>query len=65
MRTNPSPERARALRATVTQALQAELPVIPVAWYRQHVAVGQRLAGVTLDPLERSYRLTAMEWNAA
>lgn len=61
-RSNPTPERTRALRADITQTLQTELPVIPVAWYRQHVAVAQRVAGVTLDPLERSYRLTAMEW---
>jgi peptide/nickel transport system substrate-binding protein len=62
-RTQTPPERTRALRHTITHTLQAELPVIPVAWYRQHVAVAPRLAGVTLDPLERSYRLTGMEWN--
>jgi len=62
-RTLPTAERTQALRASITQTLQTELPVIPVAWYRQHVAVGPRLAGVTLDPLERSYRLTDMHWN--
>ena len=62
-RTQPTPERTRALRQTITHTLQAELPVIPVAWYRQHVAVAPRLAGVTLDPLERSYRLTDMAWS--
>ena len=62
-RTQTPPERTRALRHTITRTLQTELPVIPVAWYRQHVAVAPRLAGVTLDPLERSYRLTGMEWN--
>ncbi|MDA8453613.1 ABC transporter substrate-binding protein [Acidovorax sp. GBBC 3334] len=56
--------RAAALRLQVVQALQAELPVIPVAWYRQAVAVSARLDGVHLDPLERSYRLTAMGWRA-
>ena len=61
-RTQTPPERTRALRQAITHTLQAELPVIPVAWYRQHVAVAPRLAGVTLDPLERSYRLTDMEW---
>lgn len=62
-RTQTPPERTRSLRQSITHTLQAELPVIPVAWYRQHVAVAPRLAGVTLDPLERSYRLTGMEWN--
>jgi len=59
-----SPERAAGLRAQVTAELQSNLPVVPIAWYRQQVAVGPRLAGVSLDPLERSYRLTAMRWRA-
>jgi peptide/nickel transport system substrate-binding protein len=56
------PARAQQLRRTVTRALQEQLPVIPVTWYRQQVACSKRLAGVSLDPLERSYRLTDMEW---
>lgn len=63
MRSAPDARRAQALRATVTQTLQDELPVIPIAWYRQHVAVNRRLQGVALDPLERSYRLTDMHWS--
>ncbi|MDP9891921.1 peptide/nickel transport system substrate-binding protein [Variovorax boronicumulans] len=59
-----SAERAAALRTQVTAVLHAELPVIPITWYRQQVAVGRRLEGVSLDPLERSYRLTAMRWAA-
>jgi len=59
-----SPERAAGLRARVTAELQSNLPVVPIAWYRQQVAVGPRLSGVSLDPLERSYRLTAMRWRA-
>jgi len=65
MRSTPDARRAQALRATVTQTLQDELPVIPIAWYRQHVAVNRRLQGVSLDPLERSYRLTDMHWSNA
>ena len=57
-------ERSAALRASVAAVLQAELPVIPVTWYRQQVAVGRRLAGVSLDPLERSYRISRMGWQA-
>jgi len=59
-----SAERAAALRARVTAVLQAELPVIPVTWYRQQVAVSGRVTGVSLDPLERSYRLSSMRWSA-
>ena len=65
MRSTPDARRAQALRATVTQTLQDELPVIPIAWYRQLVAVNRRLQGVSLDPLERSYRLTDMHWSNA
>ena len=57
-----APARAATLRRQVATALQDGLPVIPVAWYRQQVTVSQRLAGVGLDPLERSYRLDAMTW---
>lgn len=52
------------LRARVTGILQAELPVIPIAWYREQVAVSTRIVGVNPDPLERSYRLTQMAWQA-
>ena len=61
-RSTPTAERRAVLRAQLTRTLQTELPVIPVAWYRQQVAVSQRLQGVSLDPLERSYRLSAMRW---
>lgn len=54
-----------ALRAEAARILHDELPVIPVAWYRQTAAVSPRVAGVSIDPLERSYRLTAMAWAGA
>lgn len=54
-------EQAR-LRRVVIGVLHEELPVIPIAWYRQQVAVGARIQGVSLDPLERSYRLSGMRW---
>ena len=57
-----SPVEQARLRRLVTGVLQEELPVIPIAWYRQQVAVGARLEGVSLDPLERSYRLSGMRW---
>lgn len=58
------PQRTAELRAQIATVLQNELPVIPIAWYRQQVAVSQRVDGVSLDPLERSYRLTQMKWRA-
>jgi len=49
-------------RRQVTDILQSELPVIPVAWYRQSAVVSQRVEGLALDPLERSWRLTDLTW---
>ncbi|WP_374694214.1 ABC transporter substrate-binding protein [Janthinobacterium sp. J1-1] len=59
-----SPEAAR-LRAQVARELQQGLPVIPVVWYRQTMAVSRRLAGASIDPFERSYRISALTWKAA
>ena len=47
---------------TVTSALQAELPILPIAWYQQTVAHDARLRGVVVDPLERSYGLSSVRW---
>lgn len=49
-------------RNLVAATLQRELPVIPVVWYRQTSAVSKRLRGATLDPYERSYRISQLEW---
>jgi peptide/nickel transport system substrate-binding protein len=54
-------ERTR-LRRRVAEILDAELPVIPVAWYDYPVAVNRRLAGVRIDPFELSYHLAEMRW---
>ena len=62
---SPTQADVSALRRRVVATLQSELPVIPVAWYRQTVAVNPRVSGVTLDPLERSYRVSEMSWTAA
>ncbi|MEC5208448.1 hypothetical protein QF022_003404 [Vogesella perlucida] len=56
------PAQAAAARLKVATILQQELPVLPVAWYRQSAAVNKALRGVSLDPQERSYRLTDMSW---
>jgi len=49
-------------RRTVAEILQAELPVIPVAWYRQSAVVDRRVDGFHLDPLERSWLLGDLSW---
>ncbi|AXQ95412.1 ABC transporter substrate-binding protein [Cereibacter azotoformans] len=37
--------------------LQAELPVLPIAWYQQTAAVARGVTGAVLDPYERSFGL--------
>jgi peptide/nickel transport system substrate-binding protein len=49
-------------RASVAAVLQSALPVIPVLWYKQTLAVSKRLQGVSIDPYERSYRLSSLRW---
>lgn len=58
------PAGAEAGRERVAEVLQSELPLIPVAWYRQSAVVSPRVDGVVLDPLERSWRLTELRWAA-
>ncbi|KAF1042745.1 MAG: Glutathione-binding protein GsiB [Herbaspirillum frisingense] len=53
---------AAADRARVAAVLQSELPVIPVVWYRQTCAVSRRIAGADIDPFERSYRISRLQW---
>jgi len=60
--TQPDPVSERAARAQVAAVLQAELPVIPVVWYRQVCAASRRIAGVSIDPYERSYRISQLQW---
>lgn len=63
LRDEPEP-RARADRATVSRVAQEELPLIPVAWYRMNAAVNDRVADFVIDPLERTWRISELEWSA-
>ncbi|MEK8028244.1 ABC transporter substrate-binding protein [Pseudaquabacterium rugosum] len=56
------PRRRSALRGAIATVLQAELPVIPVAWSVHSMTASERLTGVSVDPLERSYRISRMGW---
>lgn len=47
-------------RARITAILQAELPVIPIAWYQQTLAARAGLDGVVIDPWERSFGLPSL-----
>lgn len=54
--------RRSALRGSLATVLHAELPVIPVAWYQHTATSSKRLGNVRIDPLERSYRISQMQW---
>ncbi len=49
-------ERA-SLRRRIVETLQSELPVIPIVWYDQIVAVNKRVEGFRVDPFEHQLRL--------
>lgn len=48
--------------STVVNAIQAELPLIPVVWYQHTVSVAKGLQGYVVDPLERKFRLNNISW---
>lgn len=54
---------AEAAREAITSTLQEELPLIPVAWYRQNAVIAGAVDGLELDPLERSWRISSAEWS--
>jgi len=60
----PTAAQAEAARGEVARVLQDELPVVPVAWYRQSAVVSDRVEGTELDPLERSYGLSGVRWSS-
>jgi len=53
--------RAEGISAVV-EALQRELPVIPVVWYQHTVAIAAGLDGVVVDPLEGGYGRSRASW---
>lgn len=46
-----------AERARIAKILQTELPIIPIAWYRQTLAVAKGVEGTVIDPWERTFGL--------
>jgi peptide/nickel transport system substrate-binding protein len=56
------PAEGEVLRHRAVAAIQADLPVIPIAWYQQTVAFSPKLEGASIDPFERSFGLETMRW---
>jgi peptide/nickel transport system substrate-binding protein len=55
-------EKQASLRKTMVRILQEELPVIPVAWYDNHVIINKRIKGVSLDPSEARPYTEGVTW---
>jgi peptide/nickel transport system substrate-binding protein len=49
-----------SFRRRIVETLQQDLPVIPIVWYDQIIAVHSRIAGFTVDPFEHRLRLEAL-----
>lgn len=49
-------------RARISAILQTEMPVIPIAWYQQTLAVSGGLEGAVIDPWERSFGLPGLRF---
>jgi peptide/nickel transport system substrate-binding protein len=49
-------------REELVATLQAELPVLPIAWYQLNMAVSDEVDGVVVDPFERTLGLSRVTW---
>ncbi|MBA84934.1 MAG: ABC transporter substrate-binding protein [Rhodobacteraceae bacterium] len=49
-------------RKDLVATLQAELPVLPIAWYQLNMAVSDGVNGVVVDPFERTLGLAGVTW---
>uniref|UniRef100_UPI0035147E74 ABC transporter substrate-binding protein n=1 Tax=Pseudooceanicola nitratireducens TaxID=517719 RepID=UPI0035147E74 len=45
----------------IAEILQTELPIIPIAWYRQTLAVAKGVEGTVIDPWERTFGLSDLK----
>jgi peptide/nickel transport system substrate-binding protein len=51
-----------AEKSALAATLQAELPVLPIAWYQQSAAIAKTVKGVVIDPYERSFGLKSADF---
>ncbi len=55
-------EGGAAEKAQAAAILHSDLPVIPIAWYQQTLAVSDTVTSATIDPFERSFGLQDIRW---
>jgi peptide/nickel transport system substrate-binding protein len=60
--TTKDPVAQQGLRNQMLAQVQQTLPMIPIAWYRQSIAVSRHIDGAAIDPFERTFGLSAMRW---
>lgn len=60
--TTDDPAEQQRQRQVAMAQVQTDLPVIPVAWYRQTIAVSNAVSGASIDPFERTFGLSKMRW---
>lgn len=58
----PDPAMDALQRELAVRILHEEMPLVPVAWYEQTVAISKKIENVVVDPYERNYGLTDIEW---
>ncbi|WP_416637281.1 hypothetical protein [Pseudomonas sp. OHS18] len=56
------PAAQQQLRNKLMGLVQQDLPLIPIAWYRQSIAVSKQIEGAAIDPFERTFGLSNMRW---
>ncbi|MGX2966483.1 ABC transporter substrate-binding protein [Ursidibacter sp. B-7004-1] len=63
LETERDPQKAKALKQTVSQIIHDELPIIPVVYYQQNVVAHKEIKNVTVDPFERRFFLEKLTQN--
>ncbi len=51
------PEEQAHLRREIAEIIHEEVPLLPVVWYEQIIAVNTRIDGFISDPFEQRYFL--------
>lgn len=57
LETEQDPQKIKALKQSISQALLDELPIIPVVYYQQNVVSHKEVKNIHLDPFERRFYL--------
>ncbi|MFJ4156677.1 ABC transporter substrate-binding protein [Pseudomonas sp. NPDC089752] len=57
------PTEQQPLRNQMLTQIHNDLPIIPIAWYRQSIAVSKQIEGAAIDPFERTFGLSDMRWS--